>query len=371
MNATLILVNTTFLGGNISVGVNRQLIETRSDIEKSYAKQLSQWSRKWNEFLDKGPEYGTTQAAWRSVLTEADKLCELHTEVAEKLMTNVYLQIKQWNKENYHKTMINFRESKDKEDNFRRAQKPWMKRYQKVILAKKEYHASCKQEKSTANQENNAKGDPSIPVEQVKKLGEKLQKCRTDVENAREKYTAALHDLNSYNPKYIEEMTFVFNECQEMERRRLMFFKQMLFGIHHCLDLSQDHRFAEIYRQFYQQINCADCEKDLRWWSNIYGAGMSMNWPEFEEYSPELHNITKSKKTNFGSNEGITITSIKHSRDSSYASNSSDHMVPSGPYIRKDRNYDDTLNPFGTDADNEHLDSEDKQTVNQSAEQKK
>ena len=67
-----------------------------------------------------GPEYGTTQAAWRSVLTEADKLCELHTEVAEKLMTNVYLQIKQWNKENYHKTMMNFRESKDKDDNFRR-----------------------------------------------------------------------------------------------------------------------------------------------------------------------------------------------------------------------------------------------------------
>lgn len=32
----------------------RQLIETRSDIEKSYAKQLSQWSRKWNDFLEKG-----------------------------------------------------------------------------------------------------------------------------------------------------------------------------------------------------------------------------------------------------------------------------------------------------------------------------
>lgn len=303
----------------------RQLIETRSDIEKSYAKQLSQWSRKWTDFLDKGPEYGTTQAAWRSVLTEADKLCELHTEVAEKLMTNVYLQIKQWNKENYHKTMINFRESKDKEDNFKRAQKPWMKRYQKVVLAKKEYHAACKQEKSTANQENNAKGDPSVPVEQVKKLGEKLQKCHVDVESAREKYTTALHDLNGYNPKYIEEMTFVFNECQEMERKRLMFFKQMLFGIHHCLDLSQDHRFAEIYRQFYQQINCADCEKDLRWWSNIYGAGMSMNWPEFEEYSPELHNITKTKKTNFGSNEGIIITGIKHSRDGSYASNTSEN----------------------------------------------
>ncbi|CAI9729810.1 kinase C and casein kinase substrate in neurons 1-like isoform X2 [Octopus vulgaris] len=308
----------------------RQLIETRSDIEKSYAKQLSQWSRKWNDFLEKGPEYGTTQTAWRSVLTEADKLCELHTEVAERLMTQVYLQVKQWNKDNYHRTMMNFRECKDKEDNFRRAQKPWMKRYNKLMVAKKEYHSACKQERSTANQENNAKGDPSVPVDQVKKLGEKLTKCKGEVEASRDKYKAALHDLNSYNPKYIEEMTFVFNECQEMERRRLTFFKQMLFEIHQCLDLSQNQRFAEIYRQFYQEINCGDCEKDLRWWSNIYGAGMSMNWPEFVEYSPELHNITKTKKPTFGSNEGITITGIKHNRES-YAANS-DHPPAGSNY---------------------------------------
>ncbi|CAI9729814.1 Hypothetical predicted protein [Octopus vulgaris] len=313
----------------------RQLIETRSDIEKSYAKQLSQWSRKWNDFLEKGPEYGTTQTAWRSVLTEADKLCELHTEVAERLMTQVYLQVKQWNKDNYHRTMMNFRECKDKEDNFRRAQKPWMKRYNKLMVAKKEYHSACKQERSTANQENNAKGDPSVPVDQVKKLGEKLTKCKGEVEASRDKYKAALHDLNSYNPKYIEEMTFVFNECQEMERRRLTFFKQMLFEIHQCLDLSQNQRFAEIYRQFYQEINCGDCEKDLRWWSNIYGAGMSMNWPEFVEYSPELHNITKTKKPTFGSNEGITITGIKHNRES-YAANS-DHPPAGSNYQNSPR----------------------------------
>lgn len=47
------------------------------------------------------------------------------------------------------------------------AQKPWMKRYNKLMVAKKEYHSACKQERSTANQENNAKGDPSIPVDQV------------------------------------------------------------------------------------------------------------------------------------------------------------------------------------------------------------
>ncbi|CAI9729812.1 kinase C and casein kinase substrate in neurons 2-like isoform X1 [Octopus vulgaris] len=345
----------------------RQLIETRSDIEKSYAKQLSQWSRKWNDFLEKGPEYGTTQTAWRSVLTEADKLCELHTEVAERLMTQVYLQVKQWNKDNYHRTMMNFRECKDKEDNFRRAQKPWMKRYNKLMVAKKEYHSACKQERSTANQENNAKGDPSVPVDQVKKLGEKLTKCKGEVEASRDKYKAALHDLNSYNPKYIEEMTFVFNECQEMERRRLTFFKQMLFEIHQCLDLSQNQRFAEIYRQFYQEINCGDCEKDLRWWSNIYGAGMSMNWPEFVEYSPELHNITKTKKPTFGSNEGITITGIKHNRES-YAANS-DHPPAGSNYQKEEPQREDKKNPFDEVPEKDPADSKGKQNATVTIEQ--
>ena len=32
----------------------RQLIKDRAEIEKSYAKQLSGWTKKWNDMLDKG-----------------------------------------------------------------------------------------------------------------------------------------------------------------------------------------------------------------------------------------------------------------------------------------------------------------------------
>ena len=32
----------------------KQLINSRAEIERAYAKQLSAWSKKWNEFLDKG-----------------------------------------------------------------------------------------------------------------------------------------------------------------------------------------------------------------------------------------------------------------------------------------------------------------------------
>lgn len=50
---------------------------------------------------------------------------------------------------------------------FQQAQKPWAKRLTKVIAAKKDYHAACRTEKSTANQENNARGDTTVSQDQV------------------------------------------------------------------------------------------------------------------------------------------------------------------------------------------------------------
>lgn len=32
----------------------RALIKSRSEIEKGYSRQLTQWAKKWNDFLDKG-----------------------------------------------------------------------------------------------------------------------------------------------------------------------------------------------------------------------------------------------------------------------------------------------------------------------------
>ena len=43
----------------------------------------------------------------------------------------------------------------------------------------------------------------------MKKLQEKAEKCRRDVEATREKYETALNEINSYNAKYMEDMTEV------------------------------------------------------------------------------------------------------------------------------------------------------------------
>ncbi|VDI02071.1 protein kinase C and casein kinase substrate in neurons protein [Mytilus galloprovincialis] len=291
----------------------RQLIEQRAEIEKGYSKNLLGWTKKWNDFLDKGPEYGTTQAMWRGLLEESNSTAELHTVVAENLMQKVYQGIKSWQKENYHKSMMHYKETKEFDDGFKKAQKPWEKKYTKVMSNRKDYHNACKAEKSTANQVNNMRSDDSVALDTKKKMEERLSKCQQEVAGLKDKYEASLNDINNYNAKYIEDMTEIFQKCQEFEKKRIEFFKSTFYDIHQCLDLSVVPQFPQIYTDLHNVIGKTDSDQDLRWWSNNNGSDMAMNWPQFEEYSPDLQSISKKeRKSQLHSNDGITITSIRH-----------------------------------------------------------
>lgn len=273
------------------------LVQERAEIEKNYAKALKNWSKNWNDKIEKGPEYGTTEAAWKGVLVESDRLCDLHLRVKENLCNDIVQQVKTWQKDTYHKSMMTLKERKEMEDAFKKAQKPWAKLLQKVEKAKSEYHNSCKTERTAANMERNASADSSLSPDQVKKMQDRVQKTKEEVQKAKEKYEAALQEINQYNPKYMEDMTQVFEKCQEMEAQRLQFFKDVLFGIHKCLNISQDPVLPQIYEEFFHTINNADHEKDLKWWSNNHGVNMAMNWPQFEDYTEEFREITKGSKS--------------------------------------------------------------------------
>lgn len=56
-----------------------------------------------------GPEYGTMEAAWKGILTEAERLADVHLKVKENLCAGEVQQIKTWQKDNYHKVSA-FRE---------------------------------------------------------------------------------------------------------------------------------------------------------------------------------------------------------------------------------------------------------------------
>lgn len=68
-----------------------------------------------------------------AVMSEAERVSELHLEVKASLMNEDFEKIKNWQKEAFHKQMMGgFKETKEAEDGFRKAQKPWAKKLKEV-----------------------------------------------------------------------------------------------------------------------------------------------------------------------------------------------------------------------------------------------
>lgn len=64
-------------------------------------------------------------------------------------------------------SMMNLKEKKEMDEQFKKAQKPWVKLLQKVNKTKADYHTACKNEKSAVNLERNATADTSLSQDQV------------------------------------------------------------------------------------------------------------------------------------------------------------------------------------------------------------
>uniref|UniRef100_A0A3Q2PNM2 Protein kinase C and casein kinase substrate in neurons 1b n=1 Tax=Fundulus heteroclitus TaxID=8078 RepID=A0A3Q2PNM2_FUNHE len=286
-------------------------IQERAKIEKAYAQQLTDWSKRWRQLVDKGPQYGSVEQAWMAMMTEAEKVSDLHTEVKNNLMSEDFEKVKNWQKDSYHKQMMGgFKETKEAEEGFKKAQKPWAKKLKEVEVAKKSYHMACKEEKQAATREANSKGEATTPAEQ-RKLQDKLDKCKQDTQKTREKYEKALDELNKCTPPYMESMEQVFSQCQQFEEKRLAFLKEVLLDVKRHLNLTEKQNYVAVYRDLEQAITSASPEEDLKWFSNIHGPGMHMNWPKFEEYNPDLtHTISKREKSK-KFNEEVMLTNVR------------------------------------------------------------
>eukprot|EP00069_Balaena_mysticetus_P017652 bmy_10958T0 len=258
-------------------------VQERAKIEKAYAQQLTDWAKRWRQLIEKGPQYGSLERAWGAMTTEADKVSELHQEVKNSLLNEDLEKVKNWQKDAYHKQIMGgFKETKEAEDGFRKAQKPWAKKMKELEAAKKAYHLACKEEKLAMTREMNSKTEQSVTPEQQKKLQDKVDKCKQDVQKMQEKYEKVLDDVGKTTPQYMEGMEQVFEQCQQFEERRLVFLKEVLLDIKRHLNLAENSSYVQVYRELEQAIRGADAQDDLRWFRSTSGPGMPMNWPQFE-----------------------------------------------------------------------------------------
>ncbi|XP_062373608.1 protein kinase C and casein kinase substrate in neurons protein 2 isoform X5 [Sardina pilchardus] len=321
-------------------------LHERARIEKAYAQQLTEWSKRWRQLIDKGPQYGTLEQAWVALMTEAEKVSDLHMDVKSALMGEDFEKVKNWQKDAYHKQMIGgFKETKEAEDGFRKAQKPWSKKLKEVDTMKKAYHAACKEEKLATSRENNSKLESNSNPDATKKLQEKVDKCQQEVQKTKERYEKSLEELDKVTPQYMENMEQVFEQWQQFEEKRISFFKELLLEVKEHLDLSSNHKFQTVYHTLEDTVKSADAEEDLKWFRNNSGPGMHMNWPQFEEWSVDM-NRTLTRRDRKKPGDGVMLTGISQTGDQPAKSSSSASSVDK----TQDWSDEETGNPFAGDA---------------------
>lgn len=219
-----------------------KMTQERAEIEAKYSKNLHQWSKKWEDLVNKGPEYGATlQNGWKTLLHEASRQADIHDEVSKKVK-ELSKAVTKWQSFHYHKTLSGrWKESKTAEEGFHSAQKPWEKCLTKCNKTKKVYHHNSQDYEAVVTALEDVKINP-VEIEQLQKLRERREKIDKERDKSKEKYQIYLTEIFHDKDRYIREMKAQFEKCQVFEKIRLEFFKDTLIRMKGMVDLSRDER---------------------------------------------------------------------------------------------------------------------------------
>ena len=65
-----------------------KMAQERADIEAKYARHLQAWSKKWEDIVSKGPEYGSLETGWKATFKELQEPLKCILKCATKSRKN-------------------------------------------------------------------------------------------------------------------------------------------------------------------------------------------------------------------------------------------------------------------------------------------
>lgn len=149
-------------------------------------------------------------------------MSRLHLHLKDRFTDEIVKTIELFKRENYHRSAIRgFREVKETEDDFEKAQRHWKKLFERLEANKKTYHHCCRTERSAHIQWMNSHSDSSLSRDGADKTRDRYEKAAADTQKAKVAYEQQLREIRHYNNVYVENMAFVFEKCQQMELKRM------------------------------------------------------------------------------------------------------------------------------------------------------
>ncbi|PAV84299.1 hypothetical protein WR25_16874 [Diploscapter pachys] len=288
-----------------------KMVKERAEIEAKYSKMLLIFADKWKNQVESTLNGGIIKTDWLQLLGEANELSKIHANLKDRLADDIMKSTTSYIKENHHTSLLRGpKEIVEIEKSFEKAQKPWKKLYEKMEDKRKVYYKACRGERSAQVNLQNCRADTSISQDGEQKFQERYDKMKAEVQKTRQAYEKSLHDLTGYKDAYMKAMAYTFEQCQETEKKRCTFFIGMMRETQKLYeDLITNNRFVSMHNQLDAQlINSNDhaITSDLHQWSLMNGPDSDGNWPQFEEYSPEMRII--GSKTQPKDPSGVVLT---------------------------------------------------------------
>ncbi|CAF1187490.1 unnamed protein product [Adineta ricciae] len=273
--------------GSELLGHLSSMFEERSNLEHSYVNSLRSWSRKWHGELTKLSEYSSNKRVWDQIVSTGEQMADIHQTIASNLHDNIQPKLKQWKKDNYEKSFINYKKSKEFEKEFDNVQKPWSKLLESIHEAKQNYHRLSKLLKQCEQQKSSMPAD--VPSETQKQIVDHYIQVSLDVDTARTRYQHLLRDVApgaEARQRYEANMTEVFQHTQAFERKRLDFFKDIFTD--YIKTLQQQAVFNKMLDDYVRVLQTHNTPGDLDAWYNNHGPGTKSHYPIYEEYQETL-----------------------------------------------------------------------------------
>ena len=273
--------------GNDALGYFSSMLDERATLEHNYVNNLRSWSRKWHGELTKSKEYSTNKAVWDQIVSTGEQMADVHQTIASNLRDNIQPKLKQWRKDNYEKSFLNYKKSREIEKEFETIQKPWKKLLDTIEEAKENYQKltkllrECEEQRLTMTDE--------ISNEQQKQIVDKFIQVKLDLENAKNKYENLLRDVSvdaDARQRYEANMTEVFLRFQAFEKKRLEFFKSIFTD--YLKTLQHQNAFIKMLDDYENALKRHNAQVDLDDWYKNYGPAAPSNYPRFEEFQENL-----------------------------------------------------------------------------------
>ena len=257
----------------------------RARIEEDYSKSLKQWNSKYGDYLKSDDkEYERGKYIWLSMLQTGEEVALIHSNLSEKIQQTPVEIIKTWLKDKYQKSGTSFKQCKQFEADFERAQNSWKKTFDKMKQRKKEYYGCVKKEREALQHTESMRGKVD-KNDKKKKADDDYELAKIETERAKKGYEDEITKLELYVPTYQKEMKEVYKKTDDFEEARKKKFEEIFRECHNLLEEQVNSpQYKEIFENYMEAINEVNHSEDIKWWADKYGVGMTLVVPTFEEY---------------------------------------------------------------------------------------